>query len=168
MQTLKPQGLPIHIEPVSAVTLTNSVQPGETRFINGEEYLYVYNVGNSQISVGNHAVLSSNSGFSVTVSSITQYDFPIGFVKHATITTGAYGWLLTRGFTYVNMAANASATTADVLYPAGAGQVAAAGNAVSAGCGIVLQPIGYVCSGAASAGSGNSGGALAYVRAYGT
>jgi hypothetical protein len=167
MQTLLPQGFPIEAESVSNVTLANSVNLGETRFINGEEYVYVYNAGVQQISVSQFAVLSANSGFSVTVSSVTQYDFPIGFVKHSTITTGGYGWLLSRGFTKVAMAANASATTSDVLYPAAAGLVAAAGNALSAGCGIVLQPIGYVVSGAASAGSG-SNGALAYVRCYGT
>lgn len=163
MQTFLPQGLPVEVETVSNVTATNSVNPGETRFINGEEYLYVYNAGVQQISVGNFAVLSANSGYSVTVSSITQYDFPIGIVKHATITTGAYGWLMTRGFAKLQLAANASASTADVLYPAGQGLFAAAGNAVSAGCGIVLQPVAYAVSGAASGSS-----AFGYFRGYGT
>lgn len=163
MQTLLPQGLPAEFEKISNVTATNSVNLGETRFINGEEYVYVYNAGVQQISQGQFAVLSANSGFSVTVSSVTGYDFPIGFVKHATITTGAYGWLLSRGFTTVNMVANASATTADVLYPGSQGNVGVLGQATSSITGLIFQPIGYVVSGAATAAA-----ALAYVRCYGT
>ena len=162
-QTFTPQGLPVHNESVSNVTLTNSVSLGETRFLNGEEYLYVYNAGAQQISVGNFAVLSANSGFSVTISSITGYDLPIGFCKHATITTGAYGWLLTRGFTKALMTSNQSASTSDILFPGTQGTVGVLGQAVSSITGQIFQPIGYVVSGAASGSS-----CFAYVRCYGT
>lgn len=163
MQTLLPQGLPAQVEAVSAVTATNTVNPGETRFQNGEEYIYVYNAGVQQISVGQFAVLSANSGFSVTVSSVTGYDLPIGFVKHATLTTGTYGWLLTRGFTKAQLGANNSATTSDVIFPGAGGLVGTLGQAASSVTGLIYQPIGYVVSGAASGSS-----ALAYVRCYGT
>lgn len=163
MQTFQTHGLPVEFESVSNVTLANSVNLGETRFISGEEYLYVYNAGVQQISQGNFAVLSANSGYSVTVSSVTGYDLPIGFAKHSTITTGAYGWLLTRGFTKVQMTANNSATTSDVLYPGAGGVAGTLGQATSSITGLIFQPIGYVVSGAASGSS-----AFAYVRCYGT
>lgn len=163
MQTILSQGLPVEFESVSNVTATNSVNPGETRFVNGEEYIYCYNAGVQQISVGNYAVLSANSGYSVTVSSVTGYDLPIGFCKHTTLTTGAYGWLLSRGFTKVQMVANQSSTTSDVLYPGGQGLAAVLGQNTSMQTAFAYQPIGYVVSGAASASS-----AQAYVRCYGT
>jgi hypothetical protein len=170
MLTFAVHGLPAEAESISNVTLTNSVTPGEVRFFKGEEYIYVANANaNTGIGQGCFAVLSANSGFSVTVSSITQYDFPIGFVKHQTIPSGGFGWLLTRGFTPVSLGTNASATTSDLLYPAAAGNCAAAANALSAGCGIMIQPIGYVVQGAASAASGGTAtAAVAYVRCYGT
>ncbi len=163
MQSFLVQGLPVEFESVSNVTLTNSVNPGEVRFYGGEEYVYVYNAGTASIPVGNYAVFSANSGFSVTVSSVTGYDFPIGFAKHTAIVTAGYGWLLSRGFTKVQMVANQSATTADVLYPGGQGLAAVLSEATSLQCAVAFQPIGYVVSGAASGSS-----ALAYVRCYGT
>lgn len=163
MQTFLPHGLPVEMESVSNVTATNSVNLGETRFFGGEEYLYVYNAGAQQISIGNFAVLSACSGYSVTVSSVTNYDLPIGFVKHATLTTATYGWLMTRGFTKVQMTANQSATTSDILFPGTQGTVGVLNQAVSSITGTILQPIGYVVSGAATGSS-----AFAYVRGYGT
>lgn len=169
MQTLLPQGLPVEVEKVSNVTLANSVNLGETRFINGEEYIYVYNAGPQQISQGQFAVLSAASGFSVTVSSVTNYDYPIGVVKHATINTAAYGWLLTRGFSPVALVANNSATTSDIIYPGALGLFGVLGQAASSITGTNLQPMGYIISGAASGGSGGITTApVAYVRCYGT
>lgn len=154
---------------ISNVTAANSVNPGETWFYKGEEYVYVYNASNSQISVGQYATLSGASGYSVTASSITQYDFPIGVVKHATLTTGTYGWLLTKGWTSLNMGANNSATTSDLLFPAGSGYWGTiAGLAFTQAAGLAYQPMGYVTSGAASAASGPTTGAMGYVRCYGT
>jgi hypothetical protein len=170
MLTFAVHGLPAEAESVSAVTLTNSVTPGETRFFKGEEYIYVANANaNTGIGQGCFAVLSANSGFSVTVSSITQYDFPIGVCKHQTIPSGGYGWLLTRGWTPVSLHADNSAAVSDLLYPAANGLFGNCGIAKSAGCGIVLQPIGYVCVAAASGASGGTAtAAVAYVRCYGT
>lgn len=169
MQTFKSHALPVEIESVSNVTLTNSVNLGEVRFIAGEEYIYAYNAGPQQISQGQFAVLSAASGFSVTVSSVTNYDFPIGVVKHATFVTAGYGWLLTRGFSPVALVANNSATTADVIYPGALGLFGVLGQAASSITGTNLQPIGYIVSGAASGASGGIVTApVAYVRCYGT
>lgn len=155
---------------VSNVTLTNSVNPGETWMFKGEEYLYCYNASNSAINVGQYVTLSSASGYSVTASSITNYDFPIAVCKHATLPTAAYGWLLTRGWTSINLAASNSATTSDVLAPAGSGYWTTVGQLtpITAMCALVLQGCGYVTSGAASAASGPASGAVGYVRLYGT
>lgn len=100
---------PVSFESVSAVTATPSVEVGMERVEGDEHYLYVYNAGTSQISVGRCAVASAVSGYSVTVSSISG-DFAVGFCKHATLTTGTYGWLVTRGF--VDSVTNAMASTA--------------------------------------------------------
>lgn len=85
---------------VSQVTATRGASDPElgTRvFVGGNEYLYVYNAGSSQISVGRAAVLSGVTGYSVTVSSTAYADHVVGVCYHSTLTTGTYGWLLTRG-----------------------------------------------------------------------
>jgi hypothetical protein len=100
---------PVLFESVSAVTATPSIEVGSERVEGDEHYVYVYNAGNSQISVGRVAIASAVSGYSVTVSSISG-DFAVGLVKHATMTTGTYGWLCTRGF--VDSVTNGMASTA--------------------------------------------------------
>lgn len=164
MQTFQVYSVPGPSEPggVSNVTLANSVNLGERWFYQGEEYVYVYNAGVQQISVGRLAVLSANSGFSVTVSSITSNDVAIGFVKHATITTGAYGWLLTQGFV---QAANAMPSTGFVT-----GAVLAVGTqgGVYEHTGAYTCPVvGIAVSSVGSGGCANSQ-ALAYVRCFGS
>jgi len=89
---------PVRFEGVSQVTATNSVELGTTCQFEGNEYMYVYNAGNSQASKGHAVVLSGTTGYSVTVSSLTMTDFAVGMVKHATLTTATYGWVMTRGF----------------------------------------------------------------------
>jgi hypothetical protein len=92
---------PLFFGSVSAVTATrgsHDPEVGTVRREGDEDYIYVYNTGNSQITVGKGAVCSAVTGYSVTVSSLTHTDFPIGVCKHATLTTGTYGWLLTKGF----------------------------------------------------------------------
>lgn len=96
---------PIMFESVSAVTATPSVELGTRRIDAGNAYIYVYNDGNSQISQGlmgrNPATLSS--GYSVTVTNAASGAggmFVVGVAHNATLTTGTYGWLMTRGVTY--------------------------------------------------------------------
>lgn len=92
---------PIRFAGVSQVTATlgaNDPEVGTVCREGDEEYIFVYNNGNSQISVGNLAVVTAVTGYSVTVSSTTMVDVPIGVCKHATLTTGTYGWLLRKGF----------------------------------------------------------------------
>lgn len=106
---------PIAFESVSAVTATNSVELGTRVSVGGNDYVYVYNAGNSQISKGFGATVSGTTGYSVTVSAVTMLDFAVGVCKNATLTTGTYGWLLTRGFSTFVAGASDSFTTGDVL-----------------------------------------------------
>lgn len=106
---------PVIFESVSNVTATNSVEIGTRVTTGGRTYCYVYNGGNSQISVGRGATLSATSGYTVTVSSITMVDAFVGVCYHATIPTGQYGWLVTRGNTKVAAVANTAIAAADVL-----------------------------------------------------
>lgn len=114
----------VYFESVSAVTATPSVEVGRRRSEGDERYIYVYNAGNSQISPGYAAIVSAVSGYSVTVSSVTSVDVPVGFCKHATLTTGTYGWLVTHGFCQGVMAANHSAAVGSPLVLAADGALA--------------------------------------------
>jgi hypothetical protein len=112
---------------VSQVTASLGVNDPEvgTRLRSGdEEYIFVYNDGNSQISPGFAAIVSGVTGYSVTVSSITSVDYPIGVCKHATLTTGTYGWLMTKGFGQVTMQADNSCAVGGLLVLASDGKVA--------------------------------------------
>ena len=172
--SLNYHALPVEVESVSNVTLTNSVDLGTVRVYNGEEYVYVYNAGPVTISVGQCGFMSANSGFSVTVTATTDgQDLPIGFVKHADMKTASYGWLLTRGFTTVqNGMASTALTIADLIIPAAAGAVRkqmapSLGTALSQTTVFFGPVIGTVVSGCASGGTGSSL-AVAYVRCFGS
>lgn len=82
---------------VTATLGKNDAELGTRWQTGGREYVLVYNAGNSQISVGRAATLSGVTGYSVTVSSTINADHIVGVCYHATLTTGTYGWLLTRG-----------------------------------------------------------------------
>lgn len=82
---------------VTATKGANDPELGTRWQVGGREYVFVYNAGNSQISVGRAATLSGVTGYSVTVSSTINADHIVGVCYNATLTTGTYGWLLTRG-----------------------------------------------------------------------
>jgi hypothetical protein len=116
------QGIaPVIFESVSHVTATNSVELGTEVTVDGRRYRYVYNAGNSQISVGRGATVSGTSGYSVTVSSTTMLDVFVGACYHATIPTGYYGWLLTKGAGKVAAPASTGLASGDILFPGGDG-----------------------------------------------
>jgi len=145
---------PSLFESVSAVTLVPSVELGTRANFAGRYYCYVYNGGNSQITVGNGVVQTGTSGYTVTVSSVTGVDAFAGVCYHATITTGAYGWVVTRGHTKIKMHANSICTTGDLLV-AGADGVFAA--AALAGTGIVAPyVVGKAAIATVSAGTGEA------------
>lgn len=162
--------LPVEAESVSNVTATNSVDLGTVRVVAGEEYVYVYNDGGSQISVGYGAVMSGNTGFSVTVSANTFFNYPIGVCKHATLTTATYGWLLTKGFTNLKMEASSSGIVGNPVYLGLAGvavNIAAANAAMTSFSQVTslfgLTPMGVCVQATASAGT-----AYGYVKCFGS
>lgn len=139
---------PVCFESVSAVTATPSVDVGTLRIEGDEKYVYCYNTGGSQISVGRCATVSAVSGYSVTVSSVSG-DAVVGFVKHATLTTATYGWLVCRGF--VDSVTNAMAGTA-----LAAGDVIQAGADGGVAKGVTGQNVGKMMTATGSAGSGHA------------
>ena len=111
---------PVLFAPISMVTATlgaNDPEPGYRATVGDEDYVFVYNAGNSQISPTYGAVLSAVSGYSVTVSSVTSVDFLIGVCKHATLTTATYGWLMTRGFCQVELSTNNESPRLEQAFP---------------------------------------------------
>lgn len=101
-------------------TTTNSQangapQVGDVIRDGDEDYVYVYNTGGSSITVGDGAIISAVSGYSVTLSSTTSVDVLVGVCKHATIAASDYGFLVTKGWSQVNMGANFSAAAGGLL-----------------------------------------------------
>lgn len=97
-------------ESVSAVTATPSVELGCRRTDSGNDYVYVYNGGGSQITQGYGAVLTACSNYTVSVSSAADArECFLGVAANATLTTATYGWLMTRGFAKLQLA-NTQAT----------------------------------------------------------
>ena len=93
-------GGPIIEESVSATTLSPSVDLGQRRVWKGEEYVYCYNGGGSSLMANYGAVIQTTaSGYTIAGTGITDSPMRcVGAVKHATIVTAAYGWVMTKGF----------------------------------------------------------------------
>ncbi len=113
---------------VTATLGANDPEPGYRMTDGDEDYVFVYNAGNSQINPSYGAVMSAVSGYSVTLSSTTSVDFLVGVVKNATLTTATYGWLVTRGFVEVEMEADNSAAAGQLLALAADGEFALKSN----------------------------------------
>ena len=141
---------------VSMVTATlgpNDPELGARRQLGSEEYVFVYNDCNSELKVGDCTTFqSATSGYSVTVSMTTGVGCIAGVVKHATITTGTYGWLVTRGFTQINMAATQSVAANGILGNADNGKFAAKSVSTGYPCGT----LGAAQQAIASGGSGTA------------
>ncbi len=125
---------PIQFESVSQVTATNSVELGTRVVVDGRQYCYVYNgAANSVISPGNGVIpQTGTSGYTVTISSVTGCDAFAAVCYHATIATGYYGWLVTRGHTKYKMHADSAATASDLLSVGANGVFAVPNTALAA------------------------------------
>lgn len=101
---------PVHFRGVSFTTDTlsgNMPAVGDRMAFAGDEYIFVYHDCNSDIAPTYFVQLQSGAtGYSVTITNATNTGLPVGLVKHATLTTGAYGWVMTKGFGTVEMTAN--------------------------------------------------------------
>lgn len=100
---------PVLFNSVSMVTTTLGVNDGsigDERIDGSCRYVLIYNDGGASASAGYGMVLNSGaSGYSCTVTANTSADLLIGVVRNATLSTAAYGWVVTRGFTAVQMIA---------------------------------------------------------------
>jgi hypothetical protein len=143
-------GLPVRFESVSAVTASPSVSPGARTIDAGNEYLYVYNGGNTQVSVGQGVFISPsdyNSGFTGAVSNAASQsggERLMGVVHHATLTTGTYGWVVTKGLSYIALDASQVSMNAGAILVPGVdgGFVAYAGTgATGIPCGVALNSL---------------------------
>lgn len=101
---------PIRFGSLSMVTATLGPKDPEVgaRCVDaGLEYAFVYNDADTQGIPGQGFVTNAGTttGYSCTISATTSADIVIGVVKHATITTNTYGWVVVKGVTSVKMGA---------------------------------------------------------------
>lgn len=93
---------PILFGGVSAVTATpgsKDPQLGSRCNFAGNLYVYAYNAGNSEAYPGIAMTpVAAATEYSCTISTTAGLDVPLGVVRNATMATGTYGWLLTKGF----------------------------------------------------------------------
>jgi len=151
------QAAPVTFGPVSMVTATlgaNDPTLGDECQVGSTKYLFVYNSCNSSLAVGNGVILQSGAtNYSVTLSSVTG-DRILGVVKNAAITTAAYGWVVTKGFTTVQMmTASGTASAAQTPLQIAANGLFAPASNVTGNVGGVL---GYSLAVIASSASGNA------------
>jgi hypothetical protein len=132
---------------VTATLGANDGQIGQRRYVDGKEYVLVYNGGGASAMVGAGVVLNSAAtNYTVTVSAATSADLVIGVVHTATLTTGAYGWVVRKGITPVQMLGGSSASVAarGLIEIAANGLWAPVSNTTgnaAAGCGLALAAI---------------------------
>jgi hypothetical protein len=136
-------------ESVSQTTLTNSVELGTRRTENGNEYIYVYNNGGASITSGYGVCVSGLSGYSVTVSSVTQVNHFVGVAAY-TFATATYGWVICRGWAQIVMGANNSAAVSDPIRAGTDGRFAV--NSIATG--YIDIPCGFSAEAIASGASG--------------
>lgn len=147
---------------VSNVTSTlgaNDPEVGARRWDGGREYVFVYNDGGEDIDPGLGAVLQSGAtGYSVTVSSVTSNDLCVGVCRNATLTTGTYGWLVTKGITPVEMIATSGSVSAGGLLELGANGAFAPYSNTSGGTlpGAISPQIGKALEAIVSSASGSA------------
>lgn len=109
-------------ESVSAVTANPSGTIGERRSEGGNDYLYVYNGSSNQaINVGRGVKYASQSvGYTVDVAVGTPAtltaDACVGVCQNATIPTGEYGWLMTRGYAQALENKASAVVTGEAVY----------------------------------------------------
>lgn len=151
---------PVAFGSVSMTTTSlgpNDPEVGTTRREGDEEYLFVYNAGNSAIPPTYGAIVSGVSGYSVTISSTTSVDLLVGVCKHTTFATGAYGWLMTKGWAVVEMEADNSAAAGQLLALAADGEFALKSNST----GYPTPAVGKTMEAIASGASGQ-----AFIRCF--
>jgi hypothetical protein len=135
---------PVFFSGISFVTATPVVELGTERTESGEKYVYVHNCGGAAtgVGVGLSRPVSAAAGLYSATASSASGDLCIGFVKHATIGAGEYGWALKKGLVRVAIASGASSQSAGPKMLGANGLVAtAAGGAGEYVCGELTTAI---------------------------
>lgn len=150
---------PSYEETASAVTTDPSVDLGARRIYEGEEFVYCYNAGSEQAIAGEGVrIVTGASGYSISNSGVTDVFNPcVGLIKHATLTTGAYGWVMVKGYQSVEMV---SATTGDYLPIA----MGAGGDFIEAEAEVTTAGTGAPCGLVLDANTGAGGSAYAFIK----
>lgn len=137
---------------ISGTTLTlgpNDPEVGTRMRAGDEDYVFVYNNGTSTAGVGHAVVCSAVTGYSVTVSSTTSADLAIGIVKNAQLDPLTYGWVVTKGFSSVEMiTASGTVAAGDLLHLAADGELAPVSNATGSKDNVVGKAMEAIVSGA--------------------
>ena len=123
----------------------------ETYDSDGNKYVYIYNDCNSQISPGYGVAVQSgvSTPYSCTLSTVTSADLLVGVVKHSTITTGSYGYVVTRGVVNVEMLATSGSVATNSPIEIGAnGAFAPVSNTTGNKAGIKGKSLAAIVSGA--------------------
>lgn len=157
---------PVLFESVSATTATPSVELGSLRMHSGELYEYVY--ATKTISMGVGCVYSGTSGHSVVATGVVSGEHCAGFVKHESLVSGYYGWILKKGVVDAYNAMTSSAPAdgdvvclgTDGKFRCGVGKPATSATDFIGG-----HVIGKVLSAGASGGTGASA-SLLYIACY--
>lgn len=131
---------------VTASLGANHPEVGFTFTEGPRTYCWVYNDCNSQLIPGNGVILQSGAtGASVTLSSTTSAAILFGTVYNATLTTGTYGFVVTKGITKVKMGATSGTVAVNGLIELAANGLFVpvsntTGNLAPA-CGVALEAI---------------------------
>lgn len=154
---------PISFESVSQVTATNTVELGTLRIEAGEVYEYVY--AGKDLNQGFVGVYSGTSGKTLVATGAVSGEMAGGAVKHATIPSGSYGWVLKKGVVDLcNGRASTAPSVDQVVRLAADGKICCdvmvVTSAIEGG-----HIFGKVLSAGASGGTGSSK-ALCYVSIY--
>jgi hypothetical protein len=159
--TVYGSGLPLRFRGITFTTKTlvsKDPELGTRTVVAGNEYVWAYNGGNSEIPSAYACVLQSGAtGMTMTLSSVTSADLVVGF-SVATIATDTYGWLITRGIGKVTMGATSGSVASRGLI-----EVAANGLCVpvSNTTGNLAPAVGQALAAIVSSASGS-----AYVSCY--
>ena len=154
---------PVTFRGPSYVTATRNTSKdpdvGYVAIADNVEYIFAYNGGNSEIYPGYSVVPQSGmTAMTVTLSSVTNSGKTIGTVKHATIPTASYGWLVRRGVTPVEMNPTSGSVASNGDIGIGVNGVA---TPVTISTGIFSKPFGQALAAIVSSASGS-----AYVSHY--
>jgi hypothetical protein len=147
---------PILFESVSNVTATlgaNSPELGTRINKSGNEWTFVYNAGGEQIAPRRGVIVSAVSGYSVSVSSVTQASKMFGVCVNATATTGTYFWAQTGGFVDIKNGMASTALAAAELVELGADGVFVHPPAAATAAGHHTFACGYIMAATGSAGT---------------